>query len=243
MKRAIALVAIVAAVVAAPLLWSAGTARAQALDTLNGEEFEKAFLQQMIMHHAMAVMMARPIPEKAVHDELKATGQSIISSQTAEIEQMRGWLKDWYGIDAPMPMMDGQGMMPGMGPGMMPGMQPGQGQQGQGMMPGMQPGQGQQGQGMMPGMGPGMMPGMDQGMGHRMGMEMMGMMTGLSGPRLEATFMSMMIPHHEGAVSMARLATDRAVHPEVKQLAEQIIADQTREIGQFNQWLSAWYSL
>jgi len=55
-KRAIALVAIVAAVVAAPLLWSAGTARAQALDTLNGEEFEKAFLQQMIMHHAMAVL-------------------------------------------------------------------------------------------------------------------------------------------------------------------------------------------
>lgn len=216
MKRAIALVAIVAAVVAAPLLWSAGTARAQALDTLNGEEFEKAFLQQMIMHHAMAVMMARPIPEKAVHDELKATGQSIISSQTAEIEQMRGWLKDWYGIDAPMPMMDGQGMMPGMGPGM-------------------QPGQGQQGQGMMPGM--------DQGMGHRMGMEMMGMMTGLSGSRLEATFMSMMIPHHEGATSMARLATERAVHPELKQLGEQIIADQTRETGQFNQWLAAWYNL
>jgi uncharacterized protein (DUF305 family) len=228
-KRAIALVAIVAALAAAPLLWSAGTARAQALDTLNGEEFEKAFLQQMIMHHAMAVMMARPIPEKAVHDELKATGQSIITSQTAEIEQMRGWLKDWYGIDAPMPMMDGQGMMPGMGPGMMPGA--GQGQ-GPGMMPGMQHGQ-----------GPGMMPGMDQGMGHRMGMEMMGMMTGLSGPRLEATFMSMMIPHHEGAVSMARLAVDRAVHPELKQLAEQIIADQSREIGQFNQWLAAWYNL
>ena len=236
MKRAIALVAIVAALVAAPLLWSASTARAQALDTLNGEEFEKAFLQQMIMHHAMAVMMARPIPERAVHDELKATGQSIIGSQTAEIEQMRGWLKDWYGVDAPMPMMDGQGMMPGMhqgqGQGMMPGMNHGAGQ---GMMPGMQPGQSQQGQGMMPGM--------DQGMGHRMGMEMMGMMTGLSGPRLEATFMSMMIPHHEGATSMARLATDRAVHPELKQLAEQIIADQTREIGQFNQWLSAWYSL
>jgi uncharacterized protein (DUF305 family) len=150
---------------------------------------------------------------------------------------MRGWLKDWYGIDAPMPMMDGQGMMPGMGPGMMPGA--GQGQ-GPGMMPGMQHGQGQ---GMMPGMGPGMMPGMDQGMGHRMGMDMMGMMTGLSGPRLEATFMSMMIPHHEGAVSMARLVVDRAVHPELKQLAEQIIADQSREIGQFNQWLAAWYNL
>jgi uncharacterized protein (DUF305 family) len=227
MKRAIALVAVAATVLVAPFLWSTSAARAQALDTLNGEEFEKAFLQQMIMHHAMAVMMARPVPQQAVHDELKATGQSIISSQTAEIGQMRGWLKDWYGIDAPMPMMDGQGMMPGMqqgqGQGMMPGMQ-----HGSGMMPGMQQGQGQ-GQGMM------------QNPGH--GMDMMGMMTGLSGSRLEATFMTMMIPHHEGAVSMSRLAIDRAVHPELKQLAEQIISDQNREIGQFNQWLGAWYNL
>ena len=230
MKRSIALVALgaavalAAAVLIAPFLWGASAARAQALDTLNGEEFEKAFLQQMITHHAMAVMMAKPIPEKAVHDELKATGQSIITSQTAEIGQMRGWLKDWYGIDAPMPMMDGQGMMPGM--------QPGQGQQGHGMMPGM-------GSGMMQNQpqGSGMMPGMGQGM------DMMGMMNELSGPRLEATFMTMMIPHHEGATSMARLATERAIRPEVKQLAEQIIADQTREIGQFNQWLSAWYNL
>lgn len=233
MKRSIALVALgasialAAAVLVAPFLWGTSAARAQALDTLNGEEFEKAFLQQMITHHAMAVMMAKPIPEKAVHDELKATGQSIITSQTAEIGQMRGWLKDWYGIEAPMPMMEGQGMMPGMqqgqGQGMMPGMQ-----HGSGMMPGMQQGQGQ-GQGMMPGMG--------------QGMDMMGMMNELSGLRLEATFMTMMIPHHEGATSMARLATERAIRPEVKQLAEQIIADQTREIGQFNQWLSAWYNL
>jgi uncharacterized protein (DUF305 family) len=228
-KRTIALVAIAAALLAAPLLWGAGAARAQALDTLNGEEFEKAFLQQMIMHHAMAVMMAQPIPEKAIHDELKATGQSIISSQTAEIEQMRGWLKDWYGIDAPMPMMDGQGMTPGVGSG-------------QGMMPGVQ-----HGPGMMPGMGPGMMQNQGQGtmpgMGQGMGMDMMGMMNGLTGARLEATFMTMMIPHHEGAVTMARLAGERAVHPELKQLAEQIIADQSREIGQFNQWLGGWYNL
>jgi uncharacterized protein (DUF305 family) len=181
------------------------------------------FLQQMIMHHTMAVQMARPIPEKAVHDELKSTAQSIISSQSAEIQQMRGWLKDWYGVD--MPMMDGQGMMPGMGQGqtMMPGMQHGPGH---GMMPGMTQNQGQ-GQTAMPGMG----------------MDMMEMMSGLTGARLEATFMAMMIPHHEGAVTMVRLTGERAVHPELKQLAEQIIADQAREIGQFNQWLGAWYNL
>ena len=31
------------------------------LDQLTGDDFDKAFLQQMIMHHAMAVMMARPV--------------------------------------------------------------------------------------------------------------------------------------------------------------------------------------
>jgi uncharacterized protein (DUF305 family) len=210
------------AVVAVPFLWNAAPAGAQSLDSLSGEEFEKAFLQQMIMHHAMAVHMTAPISEKAVHDELKTVGQSIITSQTAEIQQMRGWLKDWYSVD--MPMMDGHGMMPGMHQGA-----------GNGMMPGMGPGM-MQGQGMGTGM-------MDMQQCMQMHQGMTGMMAELDGPRLEATFMSMMIPHHEGAVSMARLATERAVHPELKQLAEQIVADQTREIGQFNQWLADWYGL
>jgi uncharacterized protein (DUF305 family) len=236
-KRAVALVGIAAAivvVVAAPFLWNAAPAGAQSLDSLSGEEFEKAFLHEMIMHHAMAVQMVSPIPEKAVHEELKAAGQSVVTSQAAEIQRMRGWLKDWYGVD--MPMMDGQGMMPGMHQG-----------QGHGMMPGMHQGAGN---GMMPGMGPGMMQGQGMGAGMmdmqqcmQMHQGMAGMMAELSGPRLEATFMSMMIPHHEGAVAMARLATERAVHPELKQLAEQIVADQSREIGQFNQWLADWYSL
>ena len=71
---------------------------------------------------------------------------------------------------------------------------------------------------------------------------MSGMMQGMTGDA-DKDFVLMMIPHHEGATSMARLAVDRAVHPELKQLAEQIIADQTREIDQFNQWLAAWYNL
>jgi hypothetical protein len=39
-KRAIAIAALAAALLAAPLLWNAGSARAQSLETLNGEEFE-----------------------------------------------------------------------------------------------------------------------------------------------------------------------------------------------------------
>lgn len=47
---------------------------------------------------------------------------------------------------------------------------------------------------------------------------------------VDATFAQMMIPHHEGAVTMAEVAKDRAQHAEIKELAEAIIEAQEREI-------------
>ena len=220
MKRITSIVAVLVAVAALAVASFARPVpvQAQSLEQLTGEEFEKASLREMVMHHMMAVMMAQPIPDQAVHEELKGVGRNIIASQSAEIEQRNQWLKDWYGLDA---MSMGGGMMQG-----------GHGQ-GDGMMSGMGHGQGQ---GMMQGQG---MSGMHQGMG----MEMMGMLTGLQGPRLEAAFMSMMIPHHEGAISMARLAVDRAVRDELRDMAGKIAADQSTEVRQFNEWLAAWYGL
>jgi uncharacterized protein (DUF305 family) len=46
----------------------------------------------------------------------------------------------------------------------------------------------------------------------------------------DAMFLRMMIPHHEQAIQMSREAMDTADHPEIRQLAEQIIAKQTAEI-------------
>jgi uncharacterized protein (DUF305 family) len=40
----------------------------------------------------------------------------------------------------------------------------------------------------------------------------------------------MMIPHHEGAVEMARLVLIQGRDPPVRQLAEDIIAGQTRQV-------------
>ena len=64
------------------------------LDQLTGDDFDKAFLSQMTMHHAMAVMMARPAAAQAPHQETKDLAQAIIADQTREIAQMRSWAKD-----------------------------------------------------------------------------------------------------------------------------------------------------
>jgi uncharacterized protein (DUF305 family) len=65
----------------------------------------------------------------------------------------------------------------------------------------------------------------------------------LRGPQLETTFMAAMIPHHAAAVAMARLELARGTQPQLRTMAEQIIASQSAEIGQMTRWLHAWYGL
>lgn len=55
--------------------------------------------------------------------------------------------------------------------------------------------------------------------------------------------MSLMVPHHQGAIEMAALSPDRAARQEINELAQQIIGSQSGEINQLNAWLSAWYRL
>lgn len=52
-------------------------------------------------------------------------------------------------------------------------------------------------------------------------------------------FMAMMIPHHEGAVEMARLVLIHGQDPLVRRLAEEIIASQQVEIESMKQRLAA----
>lgn len=51
---------------------------------------------------------------------------------------------------------------------------------------------------------------------------------------IDTAFVSEMVPHHEGAIRMARLAQEKADHPEIVALADAIIASQSTEIDQMN---------
>jgi uncharacterized protein (DUF305 family) len=68
----------------------------------------------------------------------------------------------------------------------------------------------------------------------------MGRMRSAAGEEFDRMFLSMMIPHHEGAVAMARDALSKAEHAEVKRFAQQLVADQQREVRQMQQWQAAW---
>ena len=65
----------------------------------------------------------------------------------------------------------------------------------------------------------------------------------LSGQEFETEFMKMMIVHHQSAIDMSKLAPDRTRHQEVKDIAQKIIADQTREISDMTGWLKQWYNV
>jgi uncharacterized protein (DUF305 family) len=54
-------------------------------------------------------------------------------------------------------------------------------------------------------------------------------------------FIDAMIPHHEGAVVMAKAAQQNSKRPEIQKLAADIIKAQAQEIAQMQQWRTAWY--
>lgn len=66
------------------------------LATLSGEEFEVAFLEMMVEHHAMAVIEGRECLREAAHRELRRLCAGIVGTQLREIVRMQVWLCLWY---------------------------------------------------------------------------------------------------------------------------------------------------
>jgi uncharacterized protein (DUF305 family) len=69
--------------------------------------------------------------------------------------------------------------------------------------------------------------------------DMSKMMAGKTGDALDKAFLEGMIPHHQGAVDMAKMLAG-SKHPELVKFGADIIADQGKEIEQMKQWMKAW---
>jgi uncharacterized protein (DUF305 family) len=83
---------------------------------VNGRYSDKAFIDAMVPHHQGAIAMAEVALKNAEHEEIKELSRNIISSQQAEIEELKSIKQEEFGTsNVPMEMspeqMRGMGMM------------------------------------------------------------------------------------------------------------------------------------
>jgi uncharacterized protein (DUF305 family) len=152
----------------------------------NGKYSDKAFIDAMVPHHQGAIAMAKVALDNAEHEEIRELSRNIISSQQAEIEELKAIKKEEFGTSN-VPMEMSQEQMRSMGMMMDP-----------------------------------------QELANR--------------EPFDRAFIDAMIPHHQSAIVMAQVALDKTDNPEIKELAENIISAQQKEIEQMQQWRREWYS-
>lgn len=62
----------------------------------NANDFDRAFIEAMIPHHQLAVMMAQMLKSGTNRPEMLSLADNIIESQSKEIREMQSWYKSWY---------------------------------------------------------------------------------------------------------------------------------------------------
>ncbi|GAB4530034.1 MAG: DUF305 domain-containing protein [Anaerolineae bacterium] len=174
------------------------------------ERAEIRFLEGMIDHHQMALDMAEHCLEQTESEVVHAICQSVIDAQTPEIEQMQAWLLEWYNIEyTPVSMLS----LDDDAADAMSGMD--HGSMGHG-------GSSEEGTFTDPPMTMGMMAGLDR----------------VTGIEYAVAWLESMIDHHDDAIHMSERILSRVVHPELGELAQRIIADQSTEIEQMEQLIT-----
>lgn len=70
---------------------------------------------------------------------------------------------------------------------------------------------------------------------------MMSMDLGPADAQYDLRFINNMSMHHQGAIEMAEDALNKSERDKIEQLSQEIIAAQTREFAQLEEWQQAWY--
>jgi uncharacterized protein (DUF305 family) len=153
--------------------------------TQNGRYSDERFIDAMVPHHQGAVEMARVALKNAEHDEIIELSRNIISSQQAEIEELKSIKQEEFGTSR-VPMEMSQEQMRGMGMTTDP---------------------------------------------HKLA----------NRDPFDKAFIDAMIPHHQSAIEMAQVASEKSKKPQIKELAGNIISAQQTEIEQMKQWRKEWY--
>lgn len=67
----------------------------QSMTGKTGDEFDRSFMEAMIVHHQGAIEIATQAKQNANHPEIMKMADDIISAQTGEINMMRDWQNQW----------------------------------------------------------------------------------------------------------------------------------------------------
>src|SRR5215211_7274735 len=162
---------------------SNGMARQMVME--NGKYSDERFIDAMVPHHQGAIAMAEVALKNAQHEKIKDLSRNIVSTQRAEIEELKSIKKEEFGTsNVPMEMspeqMRGMGMM--MDPQRLANREP-----------------------------------------------------------FDKAFIGAMIPHHQSAIAMAKVAYEKSENARIKELARNIVSAQKREIEQMQRWREQWY--
>ena len=77
--------------------------------TENGKYSDEAFIDAMVPHHQGAIVMARVALENAEHKEIRELSRNIVSTQQAEIGELKAIKKEEFGTsNVPMEMSSEQ---------------------------------------------------------------------------------------------------------------------------------------
>ena len=193
------------------------------------------FAHMMIPHHQQAIEMSDMILVKqGIDPRVADLAKQIKAAQGPEIEQMQGWLNQWG-----MSGMPGMNDMPGMSgtssnaPGDHGGMH---GSDTATASPTTTMPMPMPSGSMMPGMpGMGDMPGMD-GMMSPADMDALKNAQGVEASKL---FLTQMIKHHQGAITMSQNEIKDGQFPDAVALAKSIVTSQQKEIDTMNQILGS----